>query len=213
MIAKILQIFAPPYFSDEAKNPPAIVLNAVLIISMGGLLLASILSAIRNPEPLVSIVIYTAVALSLIPFYVLMHAGYIRFVSWALVSVLWVVITLVNYLLGGIEGPAFSSYLVLIVVGALLLGPWGGAGIASLTIITLLIFYVLRDTVPPPMEALQASTTLAIETMHSVLIALFIYIATSTINRFLWRSRRHLNALRESLDELRAHLKIRWQGV
>ncbi len=203
MLTKLLQIFEPPQFKDEAQNPPAIVLNAVLIISMGGLLLASILSAIDSPTPILSIVIYTAVLVSLIPFYVLMHAGYIRFVSWALVTVLWCVITAVNYLLGGIEGPAFSSYLVLIVVGALLLGPWGGAGIAAISIFTLIAFYFFQDTIPVPVQELQASIKLTLETTHAVLIALFIYIASSTINRFLERTRTNEEALRLSLQDLR----------
>jgi PAS domain S-box-containing protein len=203
VFAKLLQIFEPPQFEDETQNPPAIVLNAVLLISMGGLLLASLLTTLGNPSSILPIVIYTAVLVSLIPFYILMHTGYIGFVSWALVTVLWCVITAVNYLLGGIEGPAFSSYLVLIVIGALLLGRWGGAGIALLSVLTLVAFYLLRHRIPAPEPHIAPIVKLLLEIAHAILITLFIYIATSTINQFLQRTRTNEDALRQSLQDLR----------
>ena len=206
MLNQFLAIFAPPTFDDESKNAPATILNAVLLISMGSLLLISIFTSITSNSPLVAVLVYTVVGASLIPLYLLMHQGYIRAVSVLLIVVLYAAITVTNVLLGGIDGPLMSGYLALIVTAALLIGPMAGGVVAIVNGLTIIMFYLLGQSgsLPTPELNVTPGTTVFIELFNSVLIAMFVYITTRTLTRYLDRARINEAAARDSLDELMA---------
>ncbi len=202
---KLREIFAPPHFEDESKNPPASILNVVLLISMGGLFVTSILTAFVSDDPFLASILYGAVAISLIPLYVLMHQGYIGAVGVLLMTVLWGVLTVVTVFLGGLEAPTLSTYLVLIVIAALLFGVWGGGVMAGLSVITLVSLYITGrgGLLPDQVEVFSDGVATVIHIGNALLVMIFIGAATNTINRFLRLSQIKEEALRHSIEDLK----------
>lgn len=127
MFSKIKPLLAPPIFEDETKTRTADLLNTILLTIMAAAVIFGVpLPIVAPTQPfLLSVAVLTFLIALVLSF--LTQRGYVRFVSLSLSIVLMVILTPIIVNDGGIRAPAFSAYLLLIVVASLLLG--GRAGV------------------------------------------------------------------------------------
>jgi hypothetical protein len=111
--------FSPPLFDNTELNRQAQLLNLVIWASIVIALLRLSAPVDNRVANLALILIFVLALLASLRF---MHQGRIRLASHGLVASLWVIITLGNLFFGGVRGPAYSAYTMLITIAGLLLG-------------------------------------------------------------------------------------------
>lgn len=80
----------------------------------------------------------------------LLRWGYLRAVSILMISFLWLMVSAGVYTAGGLHAPIWVGYLVIILLGWLLFGVWGGqAAFAASLVFSVYIYYAdVRDYLP-----------------------------------------------------------------
>lgn len=134
----IKRLFAPPVFEDEDLNLSALLLSVILplLIGSSALSLPLILIVDRTSFDVPFTVFRTLVELTFqVICLVAFRRGYIRLVSVAEVSFVWLIITINLLATDGVLSPAFGVYYLVLILSGLLLGSRASAVFAGLTIL------------------------------------------------------------------------------
>lgn len=188
----------PPRTQDE-PDQRSVILNAVTLLAILGLSIGGILTLLTAPKAVYSVLAYAGLVLMLIVLYGLMRRGHERTVSIMMIAIFWCTTTGISGMLGGVESPITGGYLVLIVLAAMLLGPVGGVAMAGINILTLLVFNALAEAgrLPAHMH-MSTGEQASIEISHYILMAGFLYFATSTLRTAHRRTYQALRDLQET---------------
>lgn len=118
-----LNLLVPPTFDDESKTVLASHLFQVL---HGIILLSAVFSIPFSLFPNTLTSRFPTIAAIVIPISILLlelvRRGWIRLVSYALIAILWLIVTIGSATAGGVRAPIFMGYLVIIVIAGLLMG-------------------------------------------------------------------------------------------
>lgn len=201
MFTWIRQFFAAPVFDDEEKTRLARLLNgtlqAILVVTVLG---SAIVIAVEPPDEaafsLVFGVIMTTVLLALRSH---LHRGHVKTIGTVLALVLWVGITIVLALSGGIGNVTVVSYFLLIAVTGLLLGVRFGYVFAMLSLLAIAGLFVAETAGVIEAQARTATepTELIVLAVGLILATLLIRFIVRTIALGLERARRNERALAE----------------
>jgi len=113
---------APVFEDDEEKSRTARVLNALQLALITVTILAAFASVFVFPEKLLSLVVVAGLAAVLAISRVLMYRGHMRSASIIILTGLWLVVTGLVTVAGGMNSIDAVYYLTLTIIGGLLLG-------------------------------------------------------------------------------------------
>ena len=141
--------------------------------------------------------------LEFFPFYFI-RRGSIRLASITLISILWIFLTIVNYLSNGLLAPSFASYILITLIVALLLEIQMAAVFTVLSVLFGLGMLILgsRGGLPVLMPSDDLSYRFWSYTLQLVITLVFLSVAGYTINGYLKRARESELAYSENNQKL-----------
>jgi PAS domain S-box-containing protein len=205
------RFFAPPTFEDEEKTRVAGLLNTVLLGAMATAVLYGILAPIlyENALPLL------ATAGSVIPAWfgalLLLRRGRVQQAGMLFLVVLWLAVTAMVIVYGGLGGSAVVTYLVVIFAAGLLLGTRAGLFFSTLSLIAVtgVLWAEISGILPDELAELTPTMIWGGLVTNLILAALLVRLAAGNINRALSRARSQERALAASNRELEAEIAER----
>jgi len=207
---------APTFEGDEEKTRIASLINAILLALLVLGIMLTIYSVLAGLDPVPAFLILGALFLLRFGALSLIRIGRVRLTGVLLSAVLWIAVTAVAVLDGGIGSQHLFTYVTTILIAGLTAG--GSAGFvfavlsiaASLGLIHVENAALLVQPLLPTTSAPMAKW--AVLAANFALTAVLLYLATQDIVRSLQLAREGERALAESLEELegsRAELEAR----
>ena len=211
MVAWLRRRLAPPSFEDEEQTHTASLLHLVLLIAIVFALIYIALAPLfyNNPVPLL-LGAALILPLWLLALY-LTHQGQVRWAAILLLGPLWLIVTVISFIDGGVHSPATSTYLTVIFASGLLLGPRAGLRFAagSLAASVVMIWAEASGWLPPSVVADTRTVGWVGLATNILLATALLYPTSRTILGAIERARRNERALAESNQELRAEVAER----
>jgi methyl-accepting chemotaxis protein len=219
MLTWITQTLVPPVFEDEDKTRTAYALNIIVLTVMALAVLFSIFSLVVIPEQWSIVIPESALVLVGVGVLSLMRRGHVRLAGLLFSFVLWVIITLVTVVSGGVRTPGFSTYTAVILIAGLLLGGYFGIGFAGLSALAGLgmLYAEVNGILSEPVGANSPVSAWGTLTMSFIVAAAVLSLAIHSINRALERVRsnerdlvernRELEVIRTSLERRNERLQ------
>ena len=133
------KIFAPPVFPSGEETRQAAMLNVILWATLVVTTLANFSTLFFAGQAWLSLFSTVMVAGPILISLWLLHQRKVHLASWLFVLFIWLVISILVYLQGGLESPALPSFLLVVLVSGLLLG--GRASYFFVGISVLMISY------------------------------------------------------------------------
>ncbi len=206
MLAQIKQALAPPIFQDEEQTRVARLLNgislAILVMFIGAAIVTPFTT--ETPQPPMQAAAFGAlVQLGVL---ILLRRRHIRLANWALCAALWVIVTVVSALFGGIGGPVAAAYGIVILVAGLLLGRRAGVIFAALSVAgaTAILYDELFHAVPFSISTVTLTSAWVAQFAILTTTTLLLYLALGNLNDALARARRNERAQTATNRELSA---------
>jgi len=133
------KLLTPPSFEDDDKTRNAYLLHWCLIgfipLTFTFIFIFTVLyGTFVEPRVFTLVLLF----LFLLGIFFLVRRGFIWLASWGLITSMWAVFTAAFFVVGGVRLPAVSIFVVIVLLGALLLGSWQGLLIMIACITTLL---------------------------------------------------------------------------
>jgi PAS domain S-box-containing protein len=208
MFTRIRHFLAPPVFEDEDKTRVAGLLNVISLAVLPLSVMYGIASLFIYPDPVPVLAFIGIVVLLGLGALSLMRSGRVRFACVSLSFALWGIVTLGVFDFGGVRGPSFSGYFVVILIAGLLLGGRAGIAFAGLSIVAGLgmLYAETSGILPPSPIPITPASTWTLMTAILVLAAVLLYLATRGLNDALERARRNERAVAESNRKLQLEI-------
>jgi PAS domain S-box-containing protein len=208
MFTQIRHFLAAPVFEDEDKTRVAGLLNTILLAVLALSVMYGIASLFVYPDPVPVLAFIGIVVLLGLGALSLMRSGRVRFACVSLSFVLWGIVTLGVFDFGGVRGPSFSGYFVVILIAGLLLGGRVGIAFAGLSIVAGLgmLYAETSGILPPSPIPITPASTWTLMTAILVLAAVLLYLATRGLNDALEHARRNERAVAESNRKLQLEI-------
>jgi hypothetical protein len=207
MISRVQALISPPTFEDEETNRVAQLLNTIL----WGMIVMETLRALLFfflPDIMLSVSLAATAGIYLVAAGLLwmLHAGRVKSASLLLLIGLWIPLTVLMSLFGGIRGPIYMLYIEIITVAGLLLGG-RGAGLAAGTSLAggLAILLLERNgVIEPSTNILNPNIIFGTVSQVFVIVAMLITLYHRGFIREIRRSRQNERALAAANKELKA---------
>lgn len=196
---KVTSLLVPPTFDDDEKTRIAALLHVILLAGLAISSLFFVMALLSGldygQETLLSLI----VILVMLGLFLFARSGHIRPVSFLLVVGIWASLTVNILMNGGIRNPAFSGYVVpILVAGFLLNRRWTFAfTVLSLGVGILLIFGE-QGAWSPQLRPYNLFMRWAINSAYFLSSAVLVALATRSIQRMLDQTQFQESALRES---------------
>jgi len=206
MFALIQSFFAAPVFEDDDdKTRTANLLNTALMVSLVSAVAIGILSPIAFDIPSQGIVSAALVLVLVLITRFLMRSGYVQPAGKLFSTVLWLFVTFLTFISGGMRSPIPTSYIVISTLASLLSGGPTVLTFAGLSIAVGLGMVYIENSglMPPPIIYLDAFAGWAMTSSNLFMVTALLYLATRGAQQELERSLRNEHELAESSRELR----------
>lgn len=205
----------PPVFEgNPQKTRAARLLNAMLLSVVGILLLgAVVLLATNNPlRGLVPVGAITVLSLALLS---LMRAGYVGLAGALFSGGLWLSVTVLTGLTGGVTSPVSLGLITNVIVAGLILGGRGAFVMAGLDILSGFGLEYARTNgyLPDPVLNVGARMALASLTGNLVFSAALLHLAKRSLDEALDRAGEYAEELEEQRSQLEDVVEERTQDL
>ena len=217
MLDRIRTFFAAPVFADEDKTRVARLLNVVLLTILVALVPILIVSLAlygipSAPEPALTLLIELIMVLVTLVLLYFTRRGWLRVASTALLSLMWIMITIWIVTVSGISSDTSPiMYALIIVLAGLLLGGRATAAYTLASVVAVALAYYLESSGRLIIEGHSFSPMdLVFTGVPLLLTGLLLRYAVDSLSRALQRAQsneriqieanRELEALRESLE-------------
>ena len=203
---KIKQLFIAPAAADEEIARLAKLQNIILWAGLGVTLLSWGVVPPLASQPRFASMIIGFVLLLYVGLLVLFRSGYRQLTGWLHVVSLWGILTFSLFWFGGVRGPAFGAYVVVIVIAGLLLGTRASLAFTGLCLLTGSVAFGLevQGALPTPFSDPTAGALWMGQNMVFILVAVVLNLAIRSIFEALGQARRHEKALQQSNRQLLA---------
>ncbi len=223
MLSYLRRHLTPPTFTDQSQTRAAELLNAILLISLLGAVVYSILLPILAPEQIPSLIFVLAGLMIILGMWLLMRRGRVRLASAFFLGLAWVNLTAAAVADGqGIRGVSLGGYMLVVVAAGLLLGGRALIGFAALNIVSGLTLVYAENSgllAHPPVNVTNITLWTG-QTVFTIAAALVLGLALRQIDEALTRARQELTerqqtekALRQSEERLRLALDAAHTGI
>ncbi len=204
MLNQIKRLLAPPVFEgDEDKTRLARILNTILWFSLL-IWLSSSISLFFSPQILLGALTIGSLLLLGSGALLLMNRGYVRLVAWLFSLVLWLAVTILVAISGGIINPETTGYVVVVMTAGLLSGAQTALVFAGLSVISAcgVFFFEQQGWVDTNILTVGPSGGLTIVIVNISMVTALLYLALTSLNHALRRARRNEQSLLENNREL-----------
>jgi GAF domain-containing protein len=216
MLTWIKRRFQLPVFEDDADTRVAGMLIVILWALIAVLIVRIATIMVENPSGAVSVagINGAAIVLTLVMIY-LTRAGHVRLIAVASVSTLWVIVSVTNFLFGGVRGVGYSSnYLILILAAGLLLSGRASLLFATASAVAGAVLYYLESNarVSPDLSTLGIGAMFSSVTPRFFIMALFAYLFHRSFTGALAQARhtkQELSKDKQALQNAQAVLENR----
>lgn len=193
LLQRLHQYLSPPVLPGEAeKTRVASLLNIILWGIIANVLMFAILSPFIYPKSFSPIIMLGVMLLLRHGLIVMMRRGRVLLASLLVSTALWIIVTVLMLLSGGMNGPHMVTYVTTVLTAGLLLGGRGGVAFALFsTLAGLLIAYLNTQNALP--ETILSNntplTTWIVLATNLVIVGIFQYLALNSLNKALNRER------------------------
>jgi two-component system, cell cycle sensor histidine kinase and response regulator CckA len=152
MVRSIRSLFVPPRFADEERTRVAAVLHTLLLAVLAGLGAIVVFSLVLPGISARSLIVVGPLCFVTLALLVVLRRGYVRLASLVSSLSCWAAVTVACALAGGVRAPAFSAYLIVVLISGLLLGWRAALGFAALSLVSelALLYATNADRLPAP---------------------------------------------------------------
>jgi len=198
----------PPTFDDEEKTRLAGLLHILLLGAIGVASVYGILAPFLSHHPLPLLIAVGTMIPCWLGALLLLRRGRVQQSGILYLATLWLAITAMAVLYGGLSGSAVVTYLVVIFAAGLLLGTRAGFVFAALSLvaITAMLWAEYADILPHDLIELTPAMIWGGLVTNLFLAALLVSLAARSINRALARTRSQERALAASNRDLEAEI-------
>jgi GAF domain-containing protein len=203
---RITQFLAPPVFEDdEDKTRLARLLNTVLLTELAVVLISSF--AIPQAEDiLVGALSVGVMAFLSLGALLVLRLGYVRLAGGLFSFSMWVFVTVMMLVSGGVSSPMTASYILVVSMAGLLLGGRAAMIITALSAAASIGVFIieLRGSLPAVVIPVTPVVGLSLLIGNIIPVVAVQYLVTRSINTALESARhsnRELQGIRESLEE------------
>lgn len=205
MFERLQNWLKPPAFAVMERDRIMQLQKYILVGFIAAGILLTGLSLLRGFH-IETIFLYFVVIFTSALLYVVSRRGHVTLTSILLTSVLWNISFIASYMSGGLQSPAFSGFLIVIIAAGLLLGVQAalfsafGATLAG----AVLVFAEVSEILPPPYEAYTPLTFFTGYFSQILITTILIVLTVKYINKSITRSRKAEEKIRESEKRFRA---------
>ncbi|RPI34369.1 MAG: GAF domain-containing protein [Chloroflexota bacterium] len=198
------QELGAPGFEDANKAHSATLLNLIMLIALGLTGLSMVAPLAAGVRLIPSLVIIAALLLVYSITLLLLRLGHRKAASILLTLALFFVASLITIFYGGIRGPGFSSYLVVVLIANLLLGNRVKLGFVLLSAAVCLgiLFAEVNNMIGP--LSMPGATLWMIQATNLVWIIILLYLTNLSFGTMLNQSRTAGQAVLKANQELEA---------
>ncbi len=196
------RLTAPPTFVEAEAAYSATLLTSILNLILVLLVIFAIVSVLT--AHLIALAFVALATLLCVATHELLHRGHLQTARIVFVSAIWFLITIASLYFGGVNGPAFSAYLVLLLIIAMALTGQVQRWFFLLTLGSGLVIFALHclHCLPvqthPPMPLFDGVVRLSI----MVFFALILYRISGRLLAALESARQNEQSARRLLDDL-----------
>ena len=201
----IKRFLAAPVFEDDGdKTRTAGLLNIILLAVLALAVMYGIAALLTYSDPVPVLVLVGIVVPLGLGALSLMRSGRVQLTSVLLSSALWVIVTFMVWVSGGVASAAFSAHIAVILIAGLLLGGHVGIIFAGLSVVAGLgmLYAEVSGLLPPsliPTTPVSMGIGLAV---NFVAAAVLLHLATHSVVKALDRAQHNERSLAESNREL-----------
>lgn len=211
----IRHFFAPPIFEgDEDKTRMARLLNTILWTNLA-IWLLSAWALPWSENILVGVLVIGTMILLAFVALILMHRGYIRSAGTLFTFSLWVVVTGLLLISGGVVSPMAAGFLGVGILAGLLVSARAAIAFVGLSVASVIVVFALElnGLLPPvmiPIEPIAGLTTLV---GNLLITGVLLYLTMRSLGEALGRARGYAAELEEQREHLEETVAERTRGL
>jgi PAS domain S-box-containing protein len=203
---KFRELMTAPIFPDDVeKTRISGMLNTILWASLVCIILFSIVVPFAYRRPGTILLITVAIFLIIVSNLFLLRRAYVYLTGMIFSLTIWIIITLLAILAGGVQTDAYKAYFMAILISGILVGGRTGILFAVLSILTGLVLIVAEanQLLPPSILASPSPISAWVSmTILFVMTAVWLQIASRSINDALDQARSSNQQLQAHAQEL-----------
>lgn len=206
MISQLKRLIALPALEDEKENGTAGLLSTILWSALVIIGVSNIIIFLMLENPYQSLVAQSSLILIIIITLRLMYHGYRRLAATAFISATWLIILGTALKYDGVNGFAFTAYILVILMAGLLLGEKTGIFFATLSLVTGFLLMIGEFNGWVPLRHSRNPFTIAwvVNSIYFIFTVVLLSLYTSNLNRALNTARRNAEHLAERNRDLQA---------
>lgn len=137
MFDKLKKWLAPPHYADPDEQRIAVLLNALCWSTLPLIIIVTLIGLFFSQLPFGSVIVRTIplMAAPLLSLWALRH-NRLRLGSYSFVYPIWLLLTLFAFLGGGVRAPAFSNFVIIILIASFVLGVRAAFALTGLTLVS-----------------------------------------------------------------------------
>jgi len=202
MLKWIKRFIAPPVFEDDAdKTRIARLLNVILLTLIARAIFIRFVTGAEPSRP--SFVV--PIILVLLAMMVIMHNGAVRLASAGTVIVFWLSLSLAATETGGLHSAGFRNFILPVIMAGLLLGRRAAIGTAAASILAGIGMWLAERNglIQYSPDMTRPSELLITHAISLMIAAVFVTLATRSIEQGLERARQEIAERRQAEHEVR----------
>ena len=203
MWIRIRRLFDPPVFEgDEEKTGTARLINSIIWLNLAMWVLA-LISVLFLPQPGLGILIILSLMIVGIGGIVALRLGYVQLVARAFVSFLWISVSILVAISGGIVNPQTMGFVIIIMAAGLLSGTRSAILFTGLCILSALGILILEiNNLLPNLLPITSETGLLIVIVNILLATSLLAVALINLRKVSQRIQLYTQALEQERTTL-----------
>ncbi|GAB4144954.1 MAG: hypothetical protein Fur0021_01950 [Candidatus Promineifilaceae bacterium] len=153
MFDRLKKWLEPPHYADPNEQRIALLLNALGLSTLPLILIVTLVGLFFSKLPFDSVIVRTLplMAAPLLSLWALRH-NRLRLASYIFVYPIWLLLTLFAFFGGGVRAPAFSNFVIIILIASFVLGVRAALTLTGLTLCsgTLMVIAAGQGWLPTP---------------------------------------------------------------
>ena len=208
------RITSPVFENDPAKTRAARLLN-IMLVSVLGILTLGTLILLATGNPLRGLIPVAAVAALSALLITLMRAGYVDLAGGIFAGSLWLMVTTLVAVTGGVASPVALGLITNVIVAGLVMGGRAAFIMAGLDILSGigLAYAQANGYLPAPMLNVGSRMALASLVGNLVFSATVLYLARQALDQALHQAGEYATELEEQREQLQVVVEERTQDL
>lgn len=195
-----------PFADADAQTPDTTVqvIETLLSLLLLGLAATGVLTLLTARNPLTAAVLHTLAALILGLLFLMLRRGYVLTTARTFLVSFWIMLTVINIGLGGINSPGISGYHALIVLAGVLLGVRAAllVSVSSITAVFLLHLAAVQNLIATPNPEIPSVSRTAVMMSITVLLTIGLLVAVRIVKDSVAQANEKRRELESALRQL-----------